>query len=173
VKKLLILFFIISLSVNITGQSNQKIGYVDTQVILAQYAPAIKAQSDLEALATKWRSSIDSMTLALQTGYNDYQKQAATMTPERQQAAQQNLIQEEQMIQNFNQQKFGPNGELAQKQESMMAPIREKIYAAIEEVAGQEGMKFIFDKAGDVILLFADPEYDMTFKVLDKLKTKK
>ena len=34
-------------------------------------------------------------------------------------------------------------------------------------------MKFIFDKAGDVLLLYADPQYDMTYKVLDILKTMK
>jgi len=32
-------------------------------------------------------------------------------------------------------------------------------------------MKFVFDKAGDVVLLYADPQYDITYKVLDFLKT--
>jgi outer membrane protein len=32
-------------------------------------------------------------------------------------------------------------------------------------------MKFVFDKAGDVVLLYADPQYDLTYKVLDRLKT--
>jgi len=40
-------------------------------------------------------------------------------------------------------------------------------------VAADQKMKFVFDKAGDVLLLFADAEYDMTYKVLDKLKTMK
>lgn len=170
------LFILALLSMFVTAsfaQTNQKIGYVDTQIILAQYAPAVKAQSDLEALAANWRASIDSMSQSLQAGYADYQKQVATMTPERQQQAQQNLIQEEQFIQQFNQQKFGAGGQLAQKQEEFMAPVREKIYEAIEMVAKDQKMKFIFDKAGDVLLLFADAEYDMTYKVLDKLKTMK
>jgi len=167
-----IILLLIFISVASFAQS-QKIGFVDTQTILAQYAPAIKAQSDLEALAAKWKTSIDSMTQALQQGYQQYQQQAATMTPEMQQQRQQNLIQQEQYLQQFQQLKFGQGGELAQKQEEFMAPVREKIYQAIEEVAKKEKMKFIFDKAGDVLLLFADPEYDMTFKVLDRLKTMK
>jgi outer membrane protein len=169
-KKVIIVLLVLSSA--LLAQS-QKIGFVDTQTILAQYAPAIKAQSDLEALAATWKTSIDSMTQALQQGYQAYQQQAATMTPEMQQQKQQNLIQQEQYLQQFQQTKFGQGGELAQKQEEFMAPVREKIYQAIEEVAKKEGMKFIFDKAGDVLLLFADPEYDMTFKVLDRLKTMK
>jgi len=169
-KKVIIVMLILS---SAFFAQSQKIGFVDTQTILAQYAPAIKAQSDLEALAATWKTSIDSMTQALQQGYQAYQQQSATMTPEMQQQKQQNLIQQEQYLQQFQQTKFGQGGELAQKQEEFMAPVRGKIYQAIEEVAKKEGMKFIFDKAGDVLLLFADPEYDMTFKVLDRLKTMK
>jgi len=32
-------------------------------------------------------------------------------------------------------------------------------------------VKFVFDKAGDVVLLYADSASDLTYKVLDYLKT--
>jgi outer membrane protein len=44
---------------------------------------------------------------------------------------------------------------------------------AIGQVAQDEGMSFIFDKTGDVLLLYADESYDMTYKVLDKLRRQK
>jgi len=31
-------------------------------------------------------------------------------------------------------------------------------------------MKFVFDKSGDILLLYADAAFDVTFKVLDHLK---
>jgi len=31
-------------------------------------------------------------------------------------------------------------------------------------------MQFIFDKSGDIVLLYADAAFDITFKVLDNLK---
>ena len=52
-----------------------KIGYVDSQVILAQFPAAIKAQGDLDALTGKWGAHIDSLTQDLQKAYGDYQKQ--------------------------------------------------------------------------------------------------
>ncbi|NNG26892.1 MAG: OmpH family outer membrane protein, partial [Ignavibacteriaceae bacterium] len=41
---------------------------------------------------------------------------------------------------------------------------------AIEQVAKDEAMQFVLDKSGDIILLYADAAFDITFKVLDKLK---
>jgi len=172
VKKITIAVLLLTLATSLFAQK-QKVGFVDTQVILSQYAPAIKANSDLTALGQKWKAQIDSMQQELKNGYAEYQKQSAMMKPEQQKQIQQNLIQKEQYMQQFNQQKFGQQGELAQKQDAMMQPIRDKIYQAIEKVSKTQKMQFIFDKAGDVLLLYADPQYDMTYKVLDLLKTMK
>lgn len=170
-KQLIIFFGILLVSTSLFAQNVQKIGFVDTQIILAQLPAAIKAQSDLDAVIAKWTASRDSMTTILQNSYADFQKQQATMTPDRQRAAQQELVGLQQQIQDFEQQKFGqPNGQIYQKQEQLLTPVRQSIYTAIDNVAKAEGLQFIFDKAGDVILLFADPAYDMTYKVLDKLK---
>ncbi|MBK8945563.1 MAG: OmpH family outer membrane protein [Ignavibacteriae bacterium] len=166
---LFLLFFIISVS--LFAQSTQKIGWVDSEIILQQYPPAIKAQSDLDALTSKWSKSIDSMTTDLQTAYADAQKQFTNMTPEKQREVQQDLVRKEQNIQQFRQQKFAqPNGELFIKQDELLKPIKAKILDAIDKVRQQEGMNFVFDKTGDVLLLFADPQFDLTNIVLDKLK---
>lgn len=158
-------------AVTVFAQSPQKIGYVDSQIILTQLPEAIKAQSDLDALTNQWSNRVDSMKLALQQQYADVQKQLATMTEEQKQIKQKELIDKEQQIYAFQNQKFGqPNGEIYQKQETIFDPVKKKIYAAIEQVAKGEEMDFIFDKSGDILLLYADSAYDITFKVLDSLK---
>ncbi len=170
-KKVLFTLILFS-SISLFGQV-QKIGFVDSQVILSQYAPAIKAQSDLDALAAKWTASRDSMVQALQADYGNYEQQKAMMTPDKQRESEQTLVRNQQLIQAFEQQKFAqPNGELFLKNEEMLKPIKEKVILTIEEIAKEEGMKFMFDKTGDVLLLYADVEYDMTFKVLDRLRKK-
>ncbi len=167
-KRLLIISFVL-LTTSIFAQ--QKIGYVDSQVILNQYPEAVKAQSDLDGMAAKWSRQIDSLSQALQKNYEDFQKQSTTMTQDKQREIGQQLVRKEQEIRDFQQQKFGQqNGELYRKQEELLSPIKEKIFDAIDKVAKEEGLQFVFDKAGDVILLFADEQFDITFKVLDKLK---
>ncbi len=166
-----LLFILLISTVTIFAQSPQKIGYVDSQIILTQLPEAIKAQSDLDALTTVWSNQVDSMKLVLQQQYADVQKQLATMTEDQKQIKQKELIDKEQQIYAYQNQKFGqPNGEIYQKQETIFDPVKKKIYAAIEQVAKDEGMHFIFDKSGDILLLYADTSYDITFKVLDSLK---
>lgn len=172
--KKFIFFSIVLLAVSVNAQAPQKTGFVDSQIILAQFAPAIKAQSDLDAIAAAYTASRDSMLQALQTAYADYEKQKAMMTPDKQRETQQGLVLKQQTIQQFEQAKFGqPNGELYQKNEEFFAPVKAKIMEAIGKVAQDEGMSFIFDKTGDVLLLYADESYDMTYKVLDKLRREK
>ena len=169
-KTLQFLIIFLILSVSLFAQ-NQKIGWVNSEVILQQYAPAIKAQSDLDALTAGWTKEIEKMTTELQTSYADAQKQFTSMTPDKQREVQQELVQKEQVMQQFRQQKFGqPNGELFIKQEELLKPIKAGILKAIEAVKTAENMSFIFDKTGDVILLFADPQFDITNEVLIKLK---
>ncbi len=166
-----LLFILLISTVTIFAQIPQKIGYVDSQIILTQLPEAIKAQSDLDAMTSVWSNQVDSMKLALQQQYADVQKQLATMTEDQKQIKQKELIEKEQQIYAFQNKKFGqPNGEIYLKQETIFEPVKKKIYAAIEKVAKDEGMQFIFDKSGDILLLYADEAFDITFKVLDSLK---
>jgi outer membrane protein len=153
------------------AQTAQKLGYVDSQTILTQLPESIKAQGDLDALTNKWTAQLDSMTQAYQSNLANYQKQANTMPDDKKLTAQQNLIAQEQSLIDFRRQKFAQGtGEIYKKQEELFNPVKEKIYKAIEEVAKREGMQFVFDKSGDIILLYADASFDITYQVLDKLK---
>jgi len=119
VKKLLVVLFLILPILAASAQTNevtttakvQKTGYVDTDAILAQYSLAIKAKSDLEALAVNWRKAIDSMYTSLQNDYADIQKKLNTMKDAQKQEAQQRLVQKEQEMRNFQEAKFGTNGD--------------------------------------------------------------
>ncbi len=165
-----ILFFTILFATLAMAQTNNaqpsqfKVGYVDSEVILAQYPEAIKAKSDLEGMVAGWRKEADSMTADLQKQYADFQKQANTMKQEEQQKVQKIILEKDQQI--FSQ----PNGEYFVQQDKLMAPVKKKIFQAIEDIAKEEGMQYVLDKAGEVIVLYADAQYDVTFKVLDRLK---
>lgn len=170
-KNYILVFALIILSSLSYSQSQLKLGYVDSEVILTQFSEAIKAQGDLDALTNKFSAQLDSMTLVYQQSIADYQKQAETMTDAKKTEFQQKIVKMEQDLVDFRRAKFTQGtGEIYKKQEELFAPIKTKIYAAIEKVAKEEAMQFVFDKSGDIILLYADSAFDITFKVLDRLK---
>lgn len=170
-KNYILVFALIILSSISYSQSQLKLGYVDSEVILTQFSESIKAQGDLDALTNKYSAQLDSMTLLYQQSIADYQKQAETMTDAKKTEFQQKIVKMEQDLVDFRRAKFTQGtGEIYKKQEELFAPIKAKIYASIEKVAKEESMQFVFDKSGDIILLYADSAFDITFKVLDRLK---
>lgn len=167
---ILVLAFVL-FGINTLTNAQAKLGYVDSEVILTQFSESIKAQGDLDAFTNKLSAQLDSMTLVYQQSIADYQKQAETMNEAKKTEAQQKIVKMEQDIMEFRRAKFTQGtGEVYKKQEELFSPIKAKIYAAIEKVAKEEAMQFVFDKSGDIILLYADSAFDITFKVLDRLK---
>jgi outer membrane protein len=160
------------LGINAFAQTTQlRIGYVDSEVILTQFSEAIKAQGDLDALTSKWSAQLDSMTQTYQQSIAQYQKQSETMTDAKKLEAQQKIVKMEQDIMDFRKTKFTQGtGEIYKKQEELFSPVKAKIYASIKKIAQEENMQFVFDKSGDILLLYADSAFDITFKVLDNLK---
>jgi outer membrane protein len=172
-----ILFVLILFTVSAFAQTQPaqttllKLGWVDSQIILAQLPEAIKAKADLEGMVSKWRKDLDSMQTDYQKFLADNQKQAETMKKDDLQKVQQKLAEKEQKYTQYNTAKFAqPNGELYQQQDQLLSPVKAKIYKAIDEISKDLGMQFVFDKAIDGVLAKADAEFDITYKVLDYLK---
>ncbi len=166
-KKLLVITLLLISALATFGQT-QKIGFVDSQVLYQNYAPAIKAQQDLQILQQNWAKTRDSLTQVFQLNVQAYQKQSAMMTPQKKQETEQKLLMEQNAI--LQQEQL-----VIQKSQSVMKPILDSVNDAIAKVAKIQKMAFIFDKGvpGTVnILHFADSKYDMTYKVLDQLKSK-
>jgi outer membrane protein len=150
--------------------AQQKIGYVNSEKVLSELPEAKVAQGKLEGVVKAWQDELEKMSKTLQTKYEDYQKQQSMMNDQTKQAKQKELVDEEQKVNQYKQEKFGQQGELAMQREKVMKPIQEKVFKAIEKVAKEQKLAFILDKATDIPVLYADPAFDYTFKVIDLLK---
>jgi len=150
--------------------AQQKIGYVNSEKILQELPAAKEAKDSLAVIVKAWQDQLDSMSKDLQAKYEDYQKKQGLYNDQTKQAEQKKLIDEEQQMNDYKAQKFGQQGELAMQQDRLMQPIKDRIFAAIKQIALENKLSFVFDKAGDVLLLYGEPSADYTFKVIDRLK---
>ena len=64
---------------------------------------------------------------------------------------------------------FGPQGELFKKRESLMKPIQEEIFTAVQTLANEKDYQLILDKSSNMSLIFASPKIDVSDAVLEKL----
>ncbi len=147
-----------------------KIGYIDSDTIMENLPDAQDAREKLDALIQEWQSELNGLESEWKTKYDDYEKRKLIMTDQTRAELEQELVKLEQQIADFREKKFGTNGELFQKQDELMKPVQNKIFTAIEEIATEDDYDYVFDRSGDIMLLFAKEEHDLTSRVLERLK---
>ncbi len=146
-----------------------KIGYIDSDTIMKKLPDAQDAQKKLDNQIQEWQDELKKIKKEWKTKYDDYQKKKLTMSPSRRAEVEKELVTLENKISDFRQKKFGANGELFKKEDELMKPVQNKIFNAIQEVAKEQDLDFVFDRSGDILFLYAKEKYDITNLVLDKL----
>ncbi len=146
-----------------------KIGYVNSDRILAEFDEAKEAQRKLDVEAKKLEDEYRSLLNQLDSLSRDFERQKMIMSETRRQTKENEISQLQQTIQRYQIEKMGPEGEIYQKQAELVGPVLEKIKAVIEKVGKENKYDYIFDTvAGNI--LYAEPVHDLTDKVLYELK---
>lgn len=150
--------------------SQLKIGYVDSDAIMDNLPDVQDARQKLDAFIQDWQNELKRMEGEWKAKYDDYEKRKLIMTEQTRSEVEAELVSLENKTSEFREKKFGSNGELFQKQDELMKPIQNKIFNVIQQIAIDDELDFVFDRSGDVMLLFAKEEYDLTTRVLEQLK---
>jgi outer membrane protein len=149
-----------------------KIGFIDSDTIMDNLPDVQDARQKLDALIQEWQGELNKLENDWKTKYDDYEKRKLIMTDQTRSETEAALVQLENQIAQYREKKFGTNGELFQKQDELMKPLQNKIFTVLKEIAEKENYDFVFDRSGDVMILYAKDQYDLTQTVLDQLKLK-
>jgi outer membrane protein len=147
----------------------QKFAYVDSQYILDNLPEYTEAQAQLDEVSAQWQKEIEAKFAEVDKMYQDYQAQAVLLPEDMKKKKEQEIVDKEKEAKNLERQRFGQNGDLMKKRQELVKPIQEKVYNAIQEIATNNNYSVIFDKAGALTILFANPKYDLSDEVLDNL----
>lgn len=147
-----------------------KIGYVDSKTILSKLPDTQDAHLKLDGLIKDWQLELSKMESDKKAKQDDYDRRKLIMTEQTRNELESEINKLSNQIDDYRTKKFGTNGELFQKQNELMKPIQNKVFNAIQDVAKQEDLDFVFDRSIDNDILFAKDKYDITTLVLDKLK---
>jgi len=168
-KIILILFFTF---ISLTAALAQRFAYVDSDYILKHMPEYASAQKQLSALSAQWQKEVDQRFQEIDRLYKAYQADQVLMTPDMKKRREAEIDDKERTAKDFQNQKFGPEGELAQRSNSVIKPIQDKMAKAIQAVAEGDNLDMIFDKNSEVIMLYANPRYDKSADVITKLGLK-
>jgi outer membrane protein len=148
-----------------------KLGYIDSEILREKLPDFRAAQVQLERLHQQYESDATERKNKLEKLEEDFRKQELLISETRRAELKAQLDEQKKQLQDFTQKTFGADGELMKKNVELSGPIFEKINAAIQELAREEGYDFIFDAASaNSAIVFAQERYDLTEKLLERMK---
>lgn len=147
-----------------------KIGYVASDRIRAEYEEFREAESQLQLDYRKVQEEYQVLLVELDSLKQAYEAQKLMSSPDWRTEKENEIAAKEQYLQQFQNNKVGPEGELYRKQAQMEYDLLSKVKTAVDNVAISKGYDFIFD--GSVSLLYGKPTHDLTDDVLFELNKK-
>ncbi len=166
--KRLILFAIVLVGMS-SVSLGQKYAYVDTQYILDNIPAFQEAQTKLDDYSKEWQAEIESKYQLIERKRKSLQAEEILLPEEIKKEKQANITFLESEAKTLQNKYFGINGMLFQKRAELIKPIQDEIFKAIQEIASEKKYAFVFDKANQSNLLFADPRYNISDLVLRKM----
>lgn len=149
--------------------SGQKFAYVDSEYVLSQMPAYKSAQNQIDEMSKQWQSEVEAIFAEADRMYKQYQAEKVLLTKDMQKKREDEIIAKEREAKKLQNDKFGYEGELFKKRSELIKPIQDKVFEAIKTVAAENGLDFIFDKSGDMLMLVSNPKYDRSDEVLEEL----
>jgi outer membrane protein len=166
-KRIIVLLSVMSL---VFSSFSQKFAYVDKEYILKNIPTFDAAQKKLDQYSADWQKEIEDVYTDIEKMYKEYQAEKVLLTDDLRVKRENDIIAREKEAKELQKKYFGQEGELYTKRQELIKPIQDDIYNAIKEVAAEANLDFIFDSgSSSVNILFANPKYDRSDDILQKL----
>jgi outer membrane protein len=160
--------FIFALFITCTA-SAQRFAYVDTEYILDLMPEYRSSQKQLEQLSEDWQKELEKKQVAIDKMYRDLQAEQVLLTEELRKKREQEIKDKEKELKDYRNEKFGYEGELFKKRQELVKPIQDKVFDAVQKIAKQNALDFIFAKSSELIMLYSNAKYDKSDEVLSEL----
>lgn len=147
----------------------QKYAFVDSEYIRKNIPAFNKAQEQLDNLSKQWEKEITDGYAVVDQMYKSYEKDVVLLSQDMKTKREEAIVAKEKEMKNLQNKYFGVEGELFKKREEMVKPIQDEILKAIKTIAAEGSYAVIFDTASGGNILFANPKYDISDQVLEKL----
>jgi outer membrane protein len=147
----------------------QKFGYVNTNFILNKMPEYTEAKAEIDKLSQAWQEEIDGMQHDIYAMYSAFQAEEVLLTAEMKEERMNTIKKKEDYLKEYQKKVFGFEGLFFLKKRELIKPVQDKVYDAVEKVAHDHKLQIVFDKSGELVMIYTDPIHDYTDYVLDEL----
>ena len=167
-KRLLFAFFAVMLTAGVATAQSYMV--VDSEKVFKSIAAYNEALSEIETLSATYQKQVDDKFAAVETLYNNYMAQRASLSQSARQAKENEILSKESEATKFQESLFGNDGELMKQRVELIQPIQAKVFGTIESFSQQNGYDLVIDIASNPTLLYYSPKVDFTEKIIEALK---
>ena len=170
-KKHLILVILFAFTGSLKAQvvKGLRIGYIDMEYILQNVPDFTEAKNQLEQKAQKWKQEISAKNNDIIKLKESLKTERVLLTKELIEEREEEIAFQEKELSDFQEKRFGPNGDLTVQKAVLVKPIQDQVFTAVQDIAEQRRFDFVFDKSSDLTMIFAAKQYDISDMVVRKL----
>lgn len=162
----LIIALSILMFLGFTVNAQQRYCVIDSKYILEKIPEYEQAQKTLDAQSAVWQKEVDDKMKYIDQMYRSYQAERPMLSEAERSKRENEIVTKEKEAKDLQKKYFGYQGLVFQKRESLVKPIQDKVYNAVQQYAKSRGYDIIFDKAGGVSVFYADPDLDKSNDIL-------
>ncbi len=148
------------------------VAYVDMTYILKNIPQYESANEQLTMISRRWQKEVEALNQEAQVLAKNYQTEQIFLSEEMKKKRQEEILAKEKEATELKHKYFGPEGELFKKRESLIKPIQDEIYMAIQEIAQEKRYDVVRDRSADPSLLYMSNKLDISDQVLERLGAK-
>jgi len=168
-KKSLLVFLIVLLGAN-TATFAQKFGYVDTDYILNKMPEYQEAKTEINQISLVWEEEIQQMYKEIEEMETSLQAEEVLLTKEMKDDRRLEISEKWNEVKTYQKKVFGFEGLFFLKKKELIKPVQDKVFEAVEKMAKNHRLQIVFDKSGDLVMIYTDPIHDYTDFVLEELE---
>ena len=150
------ILIILALLAGVFSVQAQKFAFVDTDYILSKIPEYNDAQAQIDDLSAQWQNEMEAIYTEVNKLYQEYQAKKAIYPEEVRAKKEAEILAKEKEIKDFQQKKFGTDGELYKKRTELVKPIQEKVFTAIQNIAEKENYAVVLNKAEGVSIIYSN-----------------
>lgn len=144
----------------------QRFAFIDMEYIMENIPDYQKANEELNLLSQQYQKVIEAKVKEAETLYKAYQKNAGSLNSSQRTQKEEAIVAKEKEVAELRKKYFGPEGEMTQRQETLIAPIQDKVYEAVKQISLQKGYDAVIDRASATSIIFASPRIDISNDIL-------
>lgn len=149
--------------------SAQKYAYIDSDYILENVPEYKEAKEKLDKLAERWTKEIEDRYEVLKKKKDAFAREEVLLPAEEKQKRAEEIEKLETEAIEMQKLRFGVSGDYFQKRQELIKPIQDKVFDAMQKVASNKNYSFVFDKANQSNLIYADDKFDLSDDVLKEM----